>query len=193
MSAIDFSDERLRRAVEETTGAIGERNQNLDRISDDIKQLERYLDESGVRGRVDLHLGGGPSALGEVWEVQEFGETRAENVSEFIVWEKIEGQDRWRIMYLKNRQEGYWTDLTGGFVFEGEPEVIDHRPLIETPAVVRLRAIEVLPDLVKAIADNTKGPKTRAKEDSKRFRKAFRKAMPKQKKKAKSAPKIHML
>ncbi len=36
--------------------------------------------------------------------------------------------------------------------------------------MVRLRASEVLPDLVKAIADNTKGPKTREKEGAKNMK-----------------------
>jgi hypothetical protein len=77
-------------------------------------------------------------------------------------------------MYRKTRREGWFTELTGGFMFQGEPEIIDHRPLIEAPAVVRLRTVEVLPDLVKAIADTTKGPKTRAKEASKSFAKAMK-------------------
>ncbi len=184
MPVSQFSDERLRRAVQETKGAIEGRNQNLDRISGDIKQLERYLEEAGVREQVEVHLGGGATALGEAWELQESGEAPAEDVSEFLVWEKLATQDRWRIMYLKTRRQGWWTELVGDFVFEGDPEVIDHKPLIETPAVVRLRASEVLPDLVKSIATNTKGPKTLAKE-SERFFKLMLKAVSKNEKKTK--------
>ncbi len=107
MATINFADERLRRAVEETKGAIGERNQNLDRISEDIKQLERYLEASGVRETVQLHLAGGPTALGEPWEFELSGETAAEDVSEFLVWDRLADQDRWRIMYLKTRRTGF--------------------------------------------------------------------------------------
>lgn len=169
MSQINFSDERLRRAVDETKSAIGDRNQNLDRISEDIKQLERYLESCGVRERIEVHLAGGPTVLGEAWEVQETGEGAAEDVSEFTTWEKIANQDRWRIMYLKSRRKGWFCVDAGGFSFEGIPQVLDHRPLIETPAIIRLRASEVLPDLVKAIAANARGPKTLAKESAQSF------------------------
>jgi len=56
-------------------------------------------------------------------------------------------------MYLKTRREGCWDEVIPGlFSFEGEPEVVGHRPLIETPAEVRLRAGEALPDFVAALA-----------------------------------------
>ncbi|MGO9058887.1 MAG: hypothetical protein ACLQU2_16070 [Candidatus Binataceae bacterium] len=113
--------------------------------------------------------------LGEPWELQEAGESAAEDVSEFVVWERVSMQERWRIMYLRNRRKGWWNDvIADGFVFEGDAEVLDHRPLIETPAEVRLRASELLPDLLKAIADNVKGPKTRARELDQAFSKALK-------------------
>lgn len=161
LSVNNFNDERLRRAIKDTKSAIAERNRNLDRISEDIKKLERYLDESGVRETIQHCFDSSTTALGEPWELEFAGEAAAEEVSEFLVWE--ERQTRWRITYLKTKRHGGFSDCIGWY-FEGEPEVIDHRPLIEAPAIIRLRASEVLPDLVKAIARITNGPKTRAKE-----------------------------
>src|SRR5258708_885269 len=99
MATTNYSNERLRRAVEETKSAIGERNQHLDALSEDIKQLESYLEASGIREPIKLHCGGGPAAVGEPWEAQELGEVAAEDVSEFLAGEKLATQDRGRIMY----------------------------------------------------------------------------------------------
>lgn len=79
-------------------------------------------------------------ALGEPWELEFAGEAAAEEVSEFL-----EKQNRWHITYLKTKRHGGFSDCIGWY-FEGEPEEIDHRPLIEVPAILRLRVGEVLPD-----------------------------------------------
>src|SRR5579863_6818524 len=82
-----FNDERLKRAVEYTKGTIAERNRNLDRISEDIKKLERYLDESGVRETIQHCFDTSTTALGEPWELELSGEAAAEESSEFVTWE----------------------------------------------------------------------------------------------------------
>ena len=140
MATINFADERLRRAVEETKGAIGERNQNLDRISEDIKQLERYLEASGVRETVQLHLAGGPTALGEPWEFELSGETAAEDVSEFLVWDRLAVPRPLAHHVPEDSPHRIFGATRAGWVFSADVEVLDRRPLIETPAVVRLRA-----------------------------------------------------
>jgi hypothetical protein len=60
--------------------------------------------------------------------------------------------------------------------------------LIETPAPVRLRAAEILPDLLTAIAHNVQGPKTLAKESA-RSLKAAMKALSRLEKKSTAQPK----
>jgi hypothetical protein len=58
MAAINFSNERLRRAVEETKSAIGKRNHNLDALSEDIKQLESYLKRLAYENKFNCALMG---------------------------------------------------------------------------------------------------------------------------------------
>jgi len=159
MEKIELNDERLRHAVREAKSAIEQRLEKLDRVSSDLKQIERYLEEYGVKERVTLEFSGGQTALGS-----EDYELATEDL-EYIAWEQFGGKDRWRLTYLKTHRDGSWTiddlDMDGegygdGFCFVGEPEVLDHRPLIETPAETRLRAVEALPDLVATIASNLK-------------------------------------
>lgn len=138
--------------------------------------FEHYLEESGVREAVGLHFDGGPAMVGQEHELREalntIEEAPAQDISEFIMWEKLATQDRWRLVYLKNRREGYWFE--GDYVFQRDPGVLDHRPLIETPGEIRLRASEVLPDLVEAVADKVKGPHTRLREFHQVFSKALK-------------------
>jgi hypothetical protein len=157
MSKFQFSDERLQKAAAEGKSALEQRIQKLDKISNDIRQLERYLEESGVRERIEHKFSGGACCVGDLEALKEFGENPAEEVCEYLVWEKSDNPDRWRLTYVKTRRDGWFSDcIPDGFSFEDEPKKVDHRPLIETPAEVRLRAGEALPELFAAIANNTK-------------------------------------
>jgi hypothetical protein len=161
---IKLNDERLRHAVQEAKSAIEQRLQKLDLVSSDIKQIERYLEESGVRERVEFAFCGGATSPPE----EDYA--LASEDYEYVVWEPLCEKGRWRLMYLKTHRDGSFcvddlpdindyylgSTLTGPYSFEGEPEVLDHRPLIETPAEIRLRASEALPDLLTMIASNIK-------------------------------------
>ena len=161
MPKLEFRDQRLRDAVEQSKSAVEERLQKLDRVSHDIKQLERYLDDSGVREGVEFLFADGTAAVGDPAEAQASGEAAAEEVHEFVAWEKLADQDRWRLMYFKTHRDGWFSadamdEIPGGFSFEREAKVLEHRPLIETASEVRLRASEALPELVTAIAANAR-------------------------------------
>jgi len=157
MSKFQFSDERLQKAAKEGKSTLEQRIQKLDKLSGDIKQLERYLEDSSVRERIEYQFSQGCCCVGDRFALKEFGENPAEQVCEYVVWEKLDNQDRWRLMYLKTRQDGWFSDVhPDGFFFEDELKVLDHRPLIETPMEVRLRAGEELPELLAAITANTK-------------------------------------
>src|SRR5260370_571963 len=149
-----FSDERLHRAVDDAAAALDQRLAKLNQVSGDIKALEKHLEASGVRDRIEFKFGGGSYAIGDPAEAQETGGGPAEEVIESIVWEQVATHDRWRIMYLKTQRDGCWDEVIPGlFSFDGEPKVTDHRPLIESPAEVRLRVAESHPDFVTAIAE----------------------------------------
>lgn len=145
-----FSDERLQKAVNEAWSALDQRLDKLNRISHDIKELERHLEASSVRERIEHRFGGSASGVGSEAEFVaacEAGGGPAERIDEYITWEM--NGERWRVMYLKTRQEGFLDEVVPRlFLFEGEPQVVDHRPLIETPAEVRLRAGDALSDFV---------------------------------------------
>jgi hypothetical protein len=148
-----FVDERLERAVEDAGATLDKRLEKLDQVSHDIKELERHLEGSGIRERIEFRFDGGTYAVGDPELGKEIGGGAAEETNELLIWEQVATQNRWRIMYLKTRREGCWGEVIPGlFSFEGEPEVVGHRPLIETPAEVRLRAGEALPDFVAALA-----------------------------------------
>jgi hypothetical protein len=161
MSKFEWHDDRLRAAIDESRSAIQMRLQKLDRVSHDIKVLERFLEESGVRERTQHLFDDHSHAVGDPVDAQEYGESAAEELCEYIVWEKLENADRWRLMYLRTHRNGwfsvdYMEEVPGGFVFEGEPKVLELRPLIEAESDVRLRAGEALPNFVNLIAGNTK-------------------------------------
>jgi hypothetical protein len=149
----NFNDERLQRAVEEAASTLEARLVKLNQVSHDIKELELHLEGSSVRERIDYQFSGGGYAVGDPADAAESGGGAAEELIEWIAWEQAAKAGRWRIMYIKTVREGCWDEVISGlFHFEGEPKVVDHRPLIETPAEVRLRAGDALPDLMVAIA-----------------------------------------
>ncbi len=75
-----FHDGALRRTLDEVGGTIESFAERLDKLSADIKQLEAYLDRSGVRVRVAVFVDG----------------RNRESVS----WERAE-PDRWRVTYTE--------------------------------------------------------------------------------------------
>jgi hypothetical protein len=161
MSKFEWHDERLRAAIDESRSAIQMRLRELDRVSHDIKEFERFLEESAVRERTQHMFAESSHAIGDPIDAQEYGESAAEEICEYIVWEKLANSDRWRLMYSRTHRDGWFSadsmeEVPGGFVFEGEPKVLELRPLIETESDVRLRASEALPNLLNLIAANTK-------------------------------------
>ncbi|MFZ2060336.1 MAG: hypothetical protein WAU82_04955 [Candidatus Binatus sp.] len=161
MSKFEWHDERLRTAIDKSRSAIQTRLQELNRVSHDVKEFERFLVESAVFERAQYMFVNDSHAIGDPIDAQEYGESAAEEICEYIVWEKLVNSDRWRLMYLRTHRYGWFSvddmeEVPGGFVFEDEPKVIELRPLIETESDVRLRAHEALPNLLNLIAANTK-------------------------------------
>jgi hypothetical protein len=74
---VSFHLEALNAAHREHGWAIDGFTEALDRISNDIKKLEDYLDGSGVRVRLDVVI----------------------NEREFLSWAEVDDAQRWRIVY----------------------------------------------------------------------------------------------
>jgi hypothetical protein len=147
---VDFHDARLRETLAHCGPIIEGFEGRLDAASSDIKQLEAYLD-----GKVDKPV---DILLSETYQDLPRDETdglvadRIEGELERLVFMQRAG--RWRLMYVRSRAAGC---VEYGDHFESWPvwnleTPVDRRPLIETPGETRLRAVEKLPDFVKAVA-----------------------------------------
>jgi hypothetical protein len=127
-----------------TVGARVEQfTQTLDAISEDIKSIEKWLQDSGVRIQVEVEYSWTiPSGLsGEV--------TRVESTVRSLAWAPSSEGKVWRIQWIEYVDHGFWD---GQEVHRLERQAKAHRPLIETPAAIRLSLDETLARLVEEIA-----------------------------------------
>jgi len=151
----DVSDPKLHDALDNVGSHIENYNQNLDLISKDIKSIEQYLSNSGIRHWVSVTF--------DRWDSfpEDNEPVDADNYSgplyrkrETIQWAADNG-DRWRLMYVKTRQAGHieLMDCIAmvGPSFGGATDVLERKPLIETPAAIRLKAHRKLAELVETV------------------------------------------
>lgn len=149
------SDQELRAALDEFGPHIENFNANLDLISRDIKSVEQYLADSGIRQRASVSVGYSdsfpddevPDALGNY--AGPLYRTR-----DSIEWAPDKG-DRWRVMYVQTCQSGYLELCERiamvGPSFNGPTEQLERKPLIEASAAIRLAAHKNLARLVKTV------------------------------------------
>jgi hypothetical protein len=130
-----FHSQGLQDALAESGDCIDQIATNLDHISEDIKNLEGYLAASGVR----LSARHSFNTSIEPWD----------KCYESIEWaEHTSG--RWRILYRKT--PAFSEEEYGEMLIDGEElpkETIC--PLIEAPAVVRIRAYHSLRELLQEV------------------------------------------
>jgi hypothetical protein len=118
--------------VLETVGPkISDFTSTLDAISDDIKAIEKWLLESGVRFEIEVPFG-------------EYYGSLAEGPGVTLLWSGGDDEKTWRIYSCE--KNGAWD----GRAWEVTSREL--RPLIETPVRVRLEAVEPLTRLVREIA-----------------------------------------
>jgi hypothetical protein len=123
---LTFNSFALQEAYREVSDTIERFPENLNCVSEDVKKLEKYLEQSGVRVPVQHEIG--------------------TSCRESLRWDEAPDSDRrWRIMYYSVAD-----DVLGW----GIPETT-YKPLIETPAPIRLRAYPHLPDLLRAVGQQT--------------------------------------
>lgn len=147
---VEFHDARLRETLAHCGPIIEGYEGRLDAASSDIKQLEAYL-EGKVDEPVDIVLSEEHHDLPRD-ETDGLITNRIEGEVERLVFMQRAG--RWRLMYVRTRAAGH---VEYGDHFESWPvwhveTPVDRRPLIETPAETRLRAVKKLPELVQAVA-----------------------------------------
>jgi hypothetical protein len=151
----NVADPVLRAALDEFGPHIENFNANLDVISKDIKAIEEYLANSGIRQRAAVSIGHSDSfPEGEAPDALDNYSGSLLRTEDSIEWSP-DHADRWRITYVQSRQDG-WLELCENIAivgpsFNGAIEEIARKPLIETSAAIRLQAHKKLSELVKAV------------------------------------------
>ena len=126
--------------------------ETLDAISEDIKAVEKWLQDSGVRVEAELIYHDSayvtdPAPSG----IDIGGPFRGRRDTSALAWGPVAEGRAWRLFYRERVQRGTWEE--GDWAWdESGPELIDARPLIETPASTRLSLGDSLAKLVEEIA-----------------------------------------
>lgn len=122
----------------------------LDVVSDDIRELEQYFLESGLRTPILIEF----HDSGIIPEEGNDLDTCAGRIYllfvETVAWEPIGGETSWRLTYRKEKRLGIMAPTGGmdGPTFD-HSEDMEHCPLVEAPANDRIRAHRALPELLQ--------------------------------------------
>jgi hypothetical protein len=147
-------------ALQQALSAVGPHienyHENLDAVSNDIRNIERYLADSGIRVSARIRIGGsGTRTVGPIDVLQNYSGEIYED-DEYLEWGPIsEQENKWRVLWRKTRCHGELELCEGiaiaGPTFNGASEVLDSRPLIETTVATRLAAHKHLAALVREV------------------------------------------
>lgn len=147
-------------SLAQTLKSIGSRVEQyietLDAISEDIKSVERWLKDSGVRLEVEIVYRESeevtdPSAA-TAMRLHIAGPFRGRRDTAAVAWGPTDSSgNAWRLLHRVRTGEGVWEE--GEWAWDSpEPELVDARPLIETTAQIRLGLGDALEKLIEAIA-----------------------------------------
>lgn len=147
-------------ALQEALSAVGPNienyHQNLDAVSNDIRNIERYLVDSGIRLSACIRIGGSGARTVEPIDVLQNYSGEIYEDDEYLEWGLVsEQENKWRVLWRKTRCHGELELCEGiaiaGPTFNGPSEVLDCRPLIETTVAIRLAAHKHLAALVREV------------------------------------------
>ncbi len=143
-----FNSEELSNSIQSLSKKAQNIIQKLDRISEDIKSLEGWLQENNICFEVDIQLRGQQVLTQKEKEfVQKKGVYAEVQGEEFIHYKRDQSSGKFRIMY----QRILIIESMSGHVPPGFDGIIINKPLIEAPVEVRVLAEKKLPELVRAI------------------------------------------
>lgn len=140
-----FNDPALQKTLESSAQVLEGFQSNLTALSEDIKNLEAYLDQTNVRLVASV----------QIWSSGTLGDggSSIHEDEEYLEWAESEG-GRWRVLYHLVRRFG---DIDGDGYTLGpaweDSKTVERKPLIETPVEVRLRAAKKLTPLLEALAN----------------------------------------
>lgn len=156
-----FSSRELQKAVTEERTALEGSDEARNRVSNDIKALEAYLQSLGLKVPFRHGLGkafvdpGGKDGQQLAASLEEYGGSACTIEEEVLAWAPND-RGRFRLLYELVRWEGHIdVDIPGGPLFCDESTVQrDAKPLIETKFEVRNRMYTYLPDFVRALSSH---------------------------------------
>jgi hypothetical protein len=175
-----FSSPDLQQAINDARKTLEGFDDARNQVSIDIKQLETYLEGTGLKTRFYYGLGKMLVDKGDGRNIQmdlEWSGTASGIIEEeALVWGEVAG--RYRLLYQRTEWDGYVdVDVPGGPYFCDEATVRrELKPLIETKFEIRKQMYGRLPDFVNALATHLKvdsrPPGVKLFEELKAFEKA---------------------
>ncbi|MEQ8765992.1 MAG: hypothetical protein RL885_18890 [Planctomycetota bacterium] len=150
---VNINDPQLRESLERHRPVLENAEGRLDSVSADIKAVEQFLIET-VQEEVFYEMSGGLTSCPEI-------DDQSPGMAVFLGGEYIEGEFEhlafvrfkggWRLTFRRTHSTGHFAMDYPTPVWTDETE-IEFRPLIETKAEVRVRALRVLPKFLEAVA-----------------------------------------
>jgi len=164
-----FFNSHLQEAADKSLSSINSFRSNLDTISSDIKNLEKWLRETGVCLPFKIQFDQRYEFLDPDRhnEANDSYQGRGRQITEQLAWDRHEPSSHWRVIYIREV-------TTGEFLFEkgtlarvssDRKEIEEYRPLIEMPGQIRLRAYERLPELLYTISAGIKPEDSKHREN----------------------------
>jgi len=156
-----FSSQELQNAVATARPILAGVDEARNRVSNDIKTLEKYLQSRDLRWSFRFSLGEGFVAKsGADQSEEEFrasleeGSALAECKEEALLWDQDGRSERFRLLYEVKRWEGHLeVDAPGGPWFRNDDTLQrEMKPLIETKFEIRNRMHANLPDFLASLA-----------------------------------------
>ncbi len=156
-----FCSEQLQTAIDSAKDVFENFEETRTRVSNDIKKLEAYLQQQGIKEtfRFPLPKGfsipEGPDRVPAEIGLFENGSANGEITEEAIVWGPAAG-GRHRLLYELSKWQGFMeVDVAGGpYFWEDSTLSRESKPLIEAKFEIRKRMYPKLPDFIHALRDH---------------------------------------
>ena len=163
-TSVHFHSDDLQKAIAETAPVLENLEGIRNKVSQDIKNLEDYLQKIGVNTPFRLFFGKcfvppeDQSDCDTRFMLEESGSGSGEIHEECLAWDQ-DKTGKFRLLHELNRWEGgVEVDAPGGpFFWNNDTHSCQSRPLIETKFEVRKRFSKELPRFVRALSKHLVG------------------------------------